>query len=167
MVGVDGYPQYQYGDLCANTFAGTFAPGVLGRFRHCQPPIFVAETNLSPLDGGGYESIPNFISDLCSNGGDGVLEWEDGGAPSMTSTQWTELDNALASDCGPSGGTSAPVVTTSAASGVTCTAATLNGTVNPEGAATTYQFQYGTSTSYGSVAPASTASAGSGTQCGQ
>jgi hypothetical protein len=34
--------------------------------------------------------------------------------------------------------------------------------VNPEGAATTYQFQYGTSTSYGSVAPASPASAGSG-----
>jgi hypothetical protein len=34
--------------------------------------------------------------------------------------------------------------------------------VDPEGAATTYQFQYGTSTSYGSVAPASPASAGSG-----
>jgi hypothetical protein len=46
---------------------------------------------------------------------------------------------------------------------VTVTAATLNGTVNPEGTATTYQFQYGTSTSYGSVAPASAASAGSGT----
>jgi hypothetical protein len=57
---------------------------------------------------------------------------------------------------------SAPAVTTSAASGVTGTAATLNGTVNPEGAATTYQFQYGTSTSYGSVTPASPASAGSG-----
>jgi hypothetical protein len=57
---------------------------------------------------------------------------------------------------------SAPAVTTSAASGVTAAGATLNGTVNPEGAATTYQFQYGTSTGYGSVTPSSPASAGSG-----
>lgn len=57
----------------------------------------------------------------------------------------------------------APAATTNAATGVTSSGATLNGTVNPEGLATTYQFQYGTTTSYGSVAPASPASAGSGT----
>jgi hypothetical protein len=161
MAGVDGYPSTQFA-ASGGTFEGTFGL-VFSQIQALSSlPIFVAETNLAPLDGSGYETISSFISDLCSNGGDGVLEWEDGGAPSMTSTQWTELDNALASDCGPSGGTSAPAVTTSAASGVTSTAATLNGTVNPEGAATTYQFQYGTSTSYGSVAPASPASAGSG-----
>jgi len=55
----------------------------------------------------------------------------------------------------------APGVTTGAASGVSTTGATLNGTVNPEGAATTYRFEYGTSTAYGSQAPASDASAGS------
>jgi hypothetical protein len=41
-------------------------------------------------------------------------------------------------------------------------AATLKGTVNPEGAATTYQFQYGTTTSYGTIVPATPGSAGSG-----
>ncbi|MHB8458363.1 MAG: hypothetical protein ACYDBS_11860, partial [Acidimicrobiales bacterium] len=54
-----------------------------------------------------------------------------------------------------------PSVVTQAATSVTATQATLNGTVNPNGAATTYQFQYGTTTSYGSVSPASPASAGS------
>jgi len=61
----------------------------------------------------------------------------------------------------------APTATTTAATGVGPTAATLSGTVNPDGLATTYQFEYGTSTSYGSVAPASPASAGSGTSAVQ
>jgi hypothetical protein len=45
---------------------------------------------------------------------------------------------------------SAPAVTTLAASGITATSATLNGTVNPNGGATTAWFQYGLTTSYGS-----------------
>ena len=61
------------------------------------------------------------------------------------------------------GGGQLPQVSTTAATNVTSSGATLNGSVNPEGAATTYQFQYGTTTSYGSVIPASPASAGSGT----
>ena len=44
-----------------------------------------------------------------------------------------------------------PTVTTNAASGVTFTAATLNGTVTSNGPSTTVTFQYGTSTSYGST----------------
>ena len=56
-----------------------------------------------------------------------------------------------------------PTVTTASASSVSTTAATLNGTVNPNGAATTYQFEYGTTTSYGSFSPASPATVGSGT----
>lgn len=53
-----------------------------------------------------------------------------------------------------------PVVATLAASAVTSTSATLNGTVNPNGLATTYYFEYGTSISYGTLT--STVSAGSG-----
>lgn len=37
-----------------------------------------------------------------------------------------------------------PSVTTEAASGITSTGATLNGSVNPNGASTTYKFEYGT-----------------------
>jgi hypothetical protein len=54
-----------------------------------------------------------------------------------------------------------PDVETGDASEVTNTTAKLHGTVNPDGTATSYQFQYGTSTEYGSVSPASPASVGS------
>ncbi len=43
----------------------------------------------------------------------------------------------------------APKVTTAAASGIGAKTATVNGTVNPNGASTTYWFQYGTTTGYG------------------
>ena len=56
-----------------------------------------------------------------------------------------------------------PGVTTNAASGVKSSEATLQASVNPNGAETTYQFEYGTTTSYGSKAPATATSLGSGT----
>ena len=43
----------------------------------------------------------------------------------------------------------APSATTTAATSVTATSATLNGTVSPNGTATSYYFQYGTTTDYG------------------
>jgi hypothetical protein len=54
-----------------------------------------------------------------------------------------------------------PSATTGSSANVAQSSATVNGTVNPNGSDTTYYFQYGTTTSYGSnSAPAS---AGSGT----
>ena len=47
-----------------------------------------------------------------------------------------------------------PTATTGSATSVTSTSATLNGTVNPNGASTTVVFQYGLSTSYGNAATA-------------
>ena len=44
----------------------------------------------------------------------------------------------------------APVAVTGSATSVTVSSATLNGTVDPNGRATTWYFEYGTSTSYGS-----------------
>jgi hypothetical protein len=57
--------------------------------------------------------------------------------------------------------TPAPVVVTGVASNIGDTTATLNGTVNPSGSATTYQFQYGLTTSYGSTTPITSAGSGS------
>ena len=54
-----------------------------------------------------------------------------------------------------------PTMTTGWATSVTDTSAKLNGTINPNGADTTYYFEYGTTTSYGSTTTAT--SAGSGT----
>ena len=51
-------------------------------------------------------------------------------------------------------GQSAPTATTGAASGVGSTGATLNGTVNANGALTTVTFEYGLNTSYGSTVAA-------------
>jgi phosphodiesterase/alkaline phosphatase D-like protein len=56
---------------------------------------------------------------------------------------------------------SAPSATTGGTSGVTDTAATLEGTVNANGEVTTYVFQYGTTNAYGNQTTA--APAGSGT----
>jgi hypothetical protein len=58
-------------------------------------------------------------------------------------------------------GASEPAVSTGNATAITFTWATLNGTINPEGQATSYYFEYGTTTSYGSQT--TTAEAGSGT----
>jgi len=54
----------------------------------------------------------------------------------------------------------APVVVTGMASNITNTTATLTGTVNPEGNPTTYHFEYGLTTAYGSNT--TTTSAGNG-----
>jgi hypothetical protein len=56
---------------------------------------------------------------------------------------------------------SPPGVVTGAASNIGPTSATVAGTVNPQGLATTYQFEYGKTTSYGSKTASK--SAGSGT----
>jgi hypothetical protein len=59
-------------------------------------------------------------------------------------------------------GSPGPRVMTLAASNVQTTTATVNATVNPEGAATNYQFEYGTSTSYGHTLPAPPTDLGAG-----
>ncbi|MBK7213846.1 MAG: hypothetical protein IPH88_11245 [Bacteroidales bacterium] len=55
---------------------------------------------------------------------------------------------------------SAPTTTTQAATSITTSSAVLNGSVDPNGISTTYYFQYGATTSYGSTT--TTTSAGSG-----
>jgi autotransporter-associated beta strand protein len=49
-------------------------------------------------------------------------------------------------------GSTAPLVTTGLASGITATTATLAGTVNPNGLATTARFEYGLTPAYGNTA---------------
>lgn len=71
----------------------------------------------------------------------------------------------------------APAMTTGVASIMTATGATLNATVNPNAAATTVYFDYGLTTSFGSVVtygaalsginPLNVARAVSGLQCGR
>jgi subtilisin family serine protease len=53
-------------------------------------------------------------------------------------------------------------LTTGDSTSITPAKATLNGAINPGGLSTAYQFEYGTTLSYGSKVPASSESAGSG-----
>jgi hypothetical protein len=55
----------------------------------------------------------------------------------------------------------APAASTAAATNVAQSSATANGTVNPNGTDTSYYFQYGTTTSYGSSSPSTSAGSGS------
>ncbi len=82
--------------------------------------------------------------------------------PANGSFNWhTRIGSFKFPSCGAG---SAPVVTTGSSSGVGTTTATVSGTVNPNGQSTTYHFDYGTSTKYGSQSPAPPdPSAGSGT----
>jgi hypothetical protein len=59
-------------------------------------------------------------------------------------------------------GSGSPVATTKAATAVTSTSATINGTVNPNGQDTTYAFQWGLTTSYGNETPVPQSSVGGG-----
>ncbi len=70
---------------------------------------------------------------------------------------------AAAAVTGPtSPASSPPAVATGSPSQVRPTSALLNGTVDPEGQATTYYFQYGTTTAYGLQSSPASAGSGSG-----
>jgi len=53
-----------------------------------------------------------------------------------------------------------PAVSTLGAAKVTITTATLTGKINPNGAPTTFYFQYGTTTAYGSRTPSTAVGSG-------
>jgi streptogramin lyase len=61
-------------------------------------------------------------------------------------------------------GVKVPSVSTEFASGISGTSATLGGVVNPNGDNTTYQFEYGTTTSYGTAVPIPAKALGHGTE---
>jgi len=58
---------------------------------------------------------------------------------------------------------SSPTVAPAAVTAIGDTVATLHGTVNPNGLATTYQFEYGVTDTLGTYSPAAATSAGAGT----
>jgi hypothetical protein len=62
----------------------------------------------------------------------------------------------------PPGFCGTPTAITGSATSLTETGVTLNGTVNPEGKETTYHFEYGKTTSYGTSVPVPSANVGSG-----
>lgn len=58
---------------------------------------------------------------------------------------------------------SSPTVSTGAATSITTSSATLNGTVKPDGAATSYHFEWGLTSAYGASSTSKSAGSGTGT----
>ena len=86
----------------------------------------------------------------------GNLEWEDTSGDGVKEPLLDVSDEELFDQPNP------PSATTQAASGVDIDNATLKATVVPNGLKTTYQFEYGLTTSYGTKVPIAAKEAGSG-----
>jgi hypothetical protein len=93
MVGLDGYPQTQYG---LDTFQQVFGKSFTEMKALTTLPIFISETDLAPETGsGGTQTVTQFVKAALAAGATGLLQFQDG-TPSLTSNQWSELDAALA-----------------------------------------------------------------------
>jgi hypothetical protein len=135
--------------LVAKTNATSGSVDLLTMIKWLKTNSYITSTGLNQVDY-GFE--------LCSTSG----------APETFSVSAYSISaTGDGTNGAPGGGTaptgSSPLASVSAATSVTSTTATINGSVNPEGLATTYQFGYGTSANYNEFSPASPASAGSGT----
>jgi hypothetical protein len=92
MVGVDGYPQTQYG---LDTFQEVFGKSFTEMKALTSLPIFISETDLAPETGsGGTQTVTQFVKAALAAGATGLLQFQDGTA-ALTSAQWKELDAAL------------------------------------------------------------------------
>jgi RHS repeat-associated protein len=112
--------------------------------------------------------VQGWVSGTMSNQGLLVkLKNEEGCVPPACTNSWAAFNSSAATDSSKRPYLSVvyglkPSATTEAASSVLETTATLKGQVNPNGAETKYQFEYGTTTSYGTKVPATAESVGSG-----
>jgi hypothetical protein len=98
----------------------------------------------NPLYGGGY-FLTGIDLSAYADGGSHAVSFQS----TTTGSSPTDFNlDDVSITCGL--GTTLPVVVTEAATSVTTTGATLNGTVNANNASTTVTFEYGATTSYGS-----------------
>ncbi len=84
------------------------------------------------------------------------------GPSNSTDIEWQNALTAEWAGPGQIGASGTPNATTEPASALNATTVTVNGSVDPLGVATTYHFEYGTTTSYGTSVPTGGAGAGSG-----
>ena len=133
---------------------GVTEPGSSGSPMFDQNHRIVGQLHGGPSACGG--------SDLTDFYGKFAMSWDYGTTAATRLKDWLDPSGTVGNTIdGWDPNAQVPIVTTTAATGVTVTAGTMNGTVNPNGLATTYHFEWGTSISYGTSTTA--VSAGSGT----
>jgi hypothetical protein len=131
---------------------GGIEKGFYGHFVNAANPTFVLDESDVPLTPTAQADVREPISSACIatpfNADGAACQGGAVGTPFFLFTNGTEPRGLFAGAYQPS----TPV--TEAASGVSSSAATLNGSVNPEGASVRVSFQYGPTTAYGQVATA-------------
>jgi hypothetical protein len=134
------------------TSAGTV--GFVGHFVNAANPTFVLDESDVPLTPTAQADVREPISSSCIatpfNGDGASCQGGAVGTPFLLFTNGTSPRGLFADAYQP--GT--PV--TGAASGISASAATVSGAVNPEGAAVKVSFQFGTTTAYGRSTAAQT-----------
>jgi RHS repeat-associated protein len=110
-----------------------------------------------------FDSTGKYLTQFGSEGsGNGQFYYPEGIAADPQGNLW--VADTFNSRVEKWSAVSEPEVTTKAVGEVTSTSASLAGSVNPHGAATSYQFEYGATSSYGKAVPASAKGIGSGTE---
>jgi hypothetical protein len=139
---------------------GGVEKGFVGHFVNPASPTFVLDESDVPLTPTAQADVRAPISSSCTanpfNGDGGACQGAALGTPFFLFTNGTGPRGLFADGYQP--GT--PV--TGAATGVGSSTATLNATVDPQGAAVNVTFQYGATTAYGSVAGGSSTGVGNG-----
>jgi hypothetical protein len=104
------------------------------------------KTKTHPADVPGWTNSAGWeIADLCDEA-PGLVNEE---LSIWVNALWGNNEGECVTHDPPESGPSAPSVTTEAATGISKTAATLHGAVNPNGPETHYYFEYGETTAYG------------------
>jgi hypothetical protein len=154
------------GSIMLNGF-GQIGLGYSISSRDLNPGIrYTGQSSSAYNNATGTMDIPEEIIETANTSQTGIERWGDYSLlsvdPSDDKTFWftTQYGGSRATKIASFKFGNAPAVTTLAASAISSTSATLNGTVNPSGLATTYYFQYGVTTGYGNNT--SSLSAGSG-----
>jgi hypothetical protein len=141
------------------TLNGTIDPGGVSstyRFEYGQDINYGSQTAESdPLSGTGAVAATGPVAGLLPN-----TTYHFRIVGSNASGSITGDDQTLTTAAAPPTLDGSPAY----ASVITTTGATLNGTLNPNSSATSYHFEYGTDTSYGTSTPSTDAGAGAGDQ---
>jgi hypothetical protein len=90
-----------------------------------------------------------------------AMSWEHGTTPATRLKEWLDPTNIAGDTLGGFDPNQVTTVTTLPATGISGTLATLNGIVTPNGNATNYHFDWGTSTSFGNTTSPQSAGSGS------
>jgi hypothetical protein len=129
---------------------GGTSEGFYGHFVNAANPTFVPDESGIPLTPTTQADVREPISSSCTanpfNGDGAACQGGAVGTPFFLFTSGSPLRSLFADAYSPD----TPI--TGGPSGVSSSAATVSGAVNPEGAAVIDSFQYGTTTAYGKVA---------------